>query len=158
MSNSPILRRPGEGPAGEARGERFVGKLRGADTQGHLALAEYELAAGNGTTEHRHMRSGELFYVLSGTAVFEVEGVEYQAPTGSTLWVPPGARHRISNLTNKPVTMLGGFAPAGPESLFPALLELFANSNGQPSAADVEAVREKHDIHHVGPSRFGRDS
>ena len=156
MNPRPILRLPGEGRSGELPGEKFVGKLGANDTQGHIALAQYELAPGHGTTEHRHMRSGELFYVLSGEALFEIERMEYPAPQGSTLWVPPGASHRISNIATRPVTMLGAFAPAGPEALFPAMMELHQRSNGAPSPEELAVVRKEHDIIHVGPSRFGR--
>jgi quercetin dioxygenase-like cupin family protein len=158
MDARPILRRPGEGRSGEMPGEKFTGKLRGDDTQGFLALAEYELAPGSGTVEHRHLRSGELFFVLTGTAVFDVDGEEYEAASGSTLWVPPGAAHRISNLTSAPVTMLGAFAPAGPEALFPALMELHQRTNGNPSPEEVAEVRKRFDIQPVGPSRFGREA
>lgn len=52
-----------------------------------------------GTTEqrHRHERARQLFYVLEGEAVLEMEGAIHALHPGEGLHVPPGAAHQMRN-------------------------------------------------------------
>jgi quercetin dioxygenase-like cupin family protein len=155
MSNLRRVVRPGDGRATDLPGEHIIGLFNGVDTGGRLAIAEYELDPEYGTTEHRHLGSGEFFYLLAGEAVFDLDGEEHWAPTGAAIWVAPGVAHRISNLSDSPVRMLGAFAPSGPEMLFRGMEELYARTE-QPSEDDLRGVLTAYDIEPVGPSRFGR--
>jgi len=139
MTSLPRIIRPGEGRETELPGERLTGLFTGRDTDGQLAVAEYELVAEYGTTEHRHHRSGGFFYVLAGPVLFEIDGVEHHAPTGSAVWVPAGAAHRLSNLGATPVRILGAFAPSGPEMLFQGMVELYERTQGQPTTTSARS-------------------
>ena len=49
---------------------------------------------------HRHLRSRQFFYVLSGEAVLEVDGAREIIRSHQGLEIPPGVPHQISNRTN----------------------------------------------------------
>ena len=48
---------------------------------------------------HYHEKSQQFFYILSGTAEFEIEGKKYEIEAGKGLHIKPGVRHRILNNT-----------------------------------------------------------
>jgi mannose-6-phosphate isomerase-like protein (cupin superfamily) len=52
-----------------------------------------------GTTEqlHFHQKARQLFYVLSGEAMFDVEDDQLIIKAGESLHIPPMTKHRISN-------------------------------------------------------------
>jgi len=52
-----------------------------------------------GTSEqlHYHERAQQVFYILSGTATFEVEGETETAVAGQSIHVRPKTKHRILN-------------------------------------------------------------
>lgn len=45
----------------------------------------------------RHERRGEMWQVLDVPITVEVDGREWDAQVGETVWVPRGATHRMSN-------------------------------------------------------------
>jgi len=47
---------------------------------------------------HFHMQSQQLFYILSGTATFEIEGEIFTVNSHETIHVPKGKKHYIANL------------------------------------------------------------
>ena len=52
-----------------------------------------------GTSEVRHLHNGsrQFFFVLTGTAVLELNGATHELRPGEGLEVPPGAPHQIFN-------------------------------------------------------------
>jgi quercetin dioxygenase-like cupin family protein len=59
------------------------------------SLAEATLAAGQATQRHHHAASEELYSVLEGGGLIEIDGDERQVGQGDTILIPPGARHRM---------------------------------------------------------------
>lgn len=45
---------------------------------------------------HRHLQA-EIYYIISGSGIATVDGVEYALETGSTFFVPGNAEHGIRN-------------------------------------------------------------
>jgi mannose-6-phosphate isomerase-like protein (cupin superfamily) len=66
------------------------------DTPG-LGVVEELVPPGAGETRHRHHRARQVFYILSGAATFELDGVVSRMSTSDTIEVEPGAPHRIYN-------------------------------------------------------------
>ena len=48
---------------------------------------------------HYHEKAQQFFYILSGTATFEIEGNLYEVEQNKGMLIQPGTRHRISNRT-----------------------------------------------------------
>ncbi|GED28755.1 cupin [Brevibacillus agri] len=55
---------------------------------------------------HYHERSRQFFFVLSGQAVLEVEGVRHEIGPQEGVEVPPGARHQMKNESGEDVEFL----------------------------------------------------
>jgi mannose-6-phosphate isomerase-like protein (cupin superfamily) len=61
----------------------------------HQSLSEASLPAGCETERHYHKRSEELYYVLSGKGIMEIEGETREVAPGDAILIPPGAWHQI---------------------------------------------------------------
>jgi mannose-6-phosphate isomerase-like protein (cupin superfamily) len=62
-----------------------------------LSVIEERVPPGAAETMHRHAQARQFFYVLSGAATLEVEGVPHRLLAGSGLHVPPGTAHQLRN-------------------------------------------------------------
>lgn len=62
-----------------------------------LSVIEERMAPGTAETEHHHVRAQQFFYVLSGTATFEVNGEKIVVGPRQGLHLAAGSRHRVSN-------------------------------------------------------------
>lgn len=60
------------------------------------SLAEATVEAGAVTARHHHRRSEELYFILEGEGVMEIDGEERSVRTGDGILIPAGARHRIT--------------------------------------------------------------
>jgi mannose-6-phosphate isomerase-like protein (cupin superfamily) len=69
----------------------------------HLAKAEgmsviqERMPPGTAETRHYHQRARQFFYVLDGTASFELEGQVHSLSSGQGIEVPPLAPHTMMN-------------------------------------------------------------
>ncbi len=62
------------------------------------SLAEAVVLAGGATERHYHKMSEEFYFVLSGKAKMEVEGVTEVMVAGDAVLIPAGAWHQISGV------------------------------------------------------------
>lgn len=89
--------------------------LPGSATDNTLEIIETENAAGFGPPLHRHAQT-EIFRVLTGCYLFEVNGERMVAAAGDLICVPGGSAHAFVNIGQKPasmqVTILPGFQSA----------------------------------------------
>ena len=54
-------------------------------------------ATGTAETRHYHERARQFFYVLEGTASFELDGTVHSLGCGEGIEVPPRAPHTMMN-------------------------------------------------------------
>jgi mannose-6-phosphate isomerase-like protein (cupin superfamily) len=66
----------------------------------HQSLAEASLPAGASTQRHRHLLTEEIYFLLEGTALIEIDGATRNAHPGDAILIPPGARHQITALSD----------------------------------------------------------
>jgi quercetin dioxygenase-like cupin family protein len=96
-----------------------------------VTVLETTNAPGFGPPLHRHHET-EVFRVLEGQYLFEVDGRRFEAKTGDLISVPGGAAHAFVNITHEPakqhILMVPGMDA---ERFFIDLGELF--SAGPPS-------------------------
>lgn len=59
------------------------------------SLAEATVAAGEETERHYHKDAEEIYFLLEGTAVMEVDGEAVEVGPGDAIAIPPGAWHQI---------------------------------------------------------------
>ncbi len=60
-----------------------------------LSLAEAILGPGQATKRHYHRESEEIYFLLEGVGLMEVDGATRQVGPGDAVLVPAGARHTL---------------------------------------------------------------
>lgn len=63
-----------------------------------LTIIRERMPPGAAEAKHRHTKSRQFFYVLSGTATMTCDGVSAILNAGDGLEIPPGVVHQIANL------------------------------------------------------------
>jgi len=64
------------------------------------SLAEASLPAGGITTRHYHCVCEEIYFLLEGIAVIDVNGTIREVGPGDAVLIPPGAWHQITARTD----------------------------------------------------------
>lgn len=90
----------------ETRGRPYYEFLR----QESLSAGIYRLAAGEPDRQQPHAED-EVYYVLAGSGLIEVEGTRTAVRPGSVIFVPKQAQHRFLDYSEG-LTLLVFFAPA----------------------------------------------
>ena len=157
MGDQPIVLDAEEGPVTRIPGETFVVKATGETTGDHLAFAVGEWAPKHGTPSHRHPTSSESFFFLSGTFIIDIDENEHHVGPGSFAFVPPGAKHRITNIGEEPWKLIGFFAPAGPEKGFRAVQKRAQELGRFPDIEEVQRIMAEHGTTDPGPARMRTD-
>ncbi|MBP6785483.1 MAG: cupin domain-containing protein [Verrucomicrobiales bacterium] len=61
----------------------------------HQSLAEASLAPGGATERHYHRESEEIYFILEGTGLMEINGEQRTVGPGDAILIPPGEWHQI---------------------------------------------------------------
>lgn len=75
------------------------------------SLAEATLGPGESTVRHHHKVSEEIYYLVEGTGVMEIDGEERRVGVGDAVLIPPGAWHTITASADGPLRLLCACAP-----------------------------------------------
>jgi mannose-6-phosphate isomerase-like protein (cupin superfamily) len=75
------------------------------------SLAEATVHPGCRTRRHRHLRSEELYHVLSGSGCMTLAGKVFSVAAGDTVCIAPGMEHWIENTGNHDLVLLCCCAP-----------------------------------------------
>ncbi len=76
------------------------------------SLAEARLPPGSSTIAHRHLKSEEIYYILEGQGLMQVEGELRPVGPGDAIAIPPGCLHQITNTGEGLLKFLCCCAPA----------------------------------------------
>jgi quercetin dioxygenase-like cupin family protein len=137
---------------GEARwwfGGLAVIKATSADTGGQMTIVEMTEPPGAEAPLHVHYREDEAFWILEGSATFEVGDMTIEAGAGDYLFGPRDIPHRYT-VGESGCRMLFICTPAGFEDLVREMSEPAASrtlpppSEEEPDMARVAAVAEAH--------------
>jgi mannose-6-phosphate isomerase-like protein (cupin superfamily) len=74
-------------------------------------LAEARLPVGRATTPHHHLRTEEIYYVLSGQGSMRVGDQTQDVGPGDAVAIPPGVSHQIANTGDELLKFLCCCAP-----------------------------------------------
>lgn len=114
--------------------------LEPEDTGRELTIIETVNAPGFGPPFHRHPET-EVFRVLEGRYIFEVDGTRYPAEEGDLVTVPGGLPHRFVNVSGKPARQLVMMLPGlDAYAFFGGLADTMRN--GVPSRSVLNAFGE----------------
>ena len=75
------------------------------------SLAEATLPPGGSTERHYHKLSEELYFLLEGTGLMEIDGTSRPVTPGDAILIPPGAWHQITTTSPDPLRFLCCCAP-----------------------------------------------
>jgi mannose-6-phosphate isomerase-like protein (cupin superfamily) len=126
--------------------------MRGASS---YSLVEWDARVGAVSPPvHVHHKTDESFYVMSGTFVFLLDGVETLETPGAHVVVPMGHGHTFWNAGGKPAKCLVIISPPGFEKYFRELAALLATADSEDAAIEARVrLSAKYDIEVVGPPR-----
>ena|ERR1700748_684323 len=118
-------------------------------SEGALTILETVNATGFGPPLHRH-RETEIFRVLEGEYLYEVDGRRFRAVTGDLVSVPGGVAHTFTNLSDRPARQLVLMLPAmDAVAFFTGLGEIMAA--GPPDRSTLNAYAAAWDVEFLGP-------
>ena len=76
------------------------------------SLAEATLEPGEATERHYHRASEEIYFVVKGSGLMEVDGDSQHIRPGDAVLIPAGAWHTLENDGNSELRILCCCAPA----------------------------------------------
>ncbi len=118
-------------------------------TGGEFCFIDTVNAPGFGPPRHRH-RETEVFRVMEGRYLFEVNGVQFYAEEGDVVTVPGGAAHAFVNVTDKPARQYILIAPGlDAKAFFTGLAGVMRD--GRPDAAALDVFAKAWDVEFLGP-------
>jgi mannose-6-phosphate isomerase-like protein (cupin superfamily) len=71
-----------------------------------VSIIHERMPAGTSETRHYHERSRQFFFILSGTAVLELEGERWELGPHEGIEVAPGLRHQMKNESDSDLEFL----------------------------------------------------
>ncbi len=131
-------------------GETTLVKVGTADSDGLLSFFHLEAPPMSGPPRHVHSREDELFYVLDGELVFELDGTQHTVTAGGTVYLKRGVVHAYQNFTDHTARLLIATTP-GEFSTFFEELSAMTPEAGMPPMEPLLALHERYGIAIVGP-------
>jgi hypothetical protein len=120
-----------------------------AAAAGEFCFIETINAPGAGPPRHRHPEA-EIFRVIEGRYLYEVNGRRFFAEAGDVVSIPGGAAHGFVNVTDKPARQYILMAPALDAAAF--FMELAGvMHDGIPNQAALNAFGVKWEVEFLGP-------
>jgi quercetin dioxygenase-like cupin family protein len=149
MAKPPVIGRCGEGERLQIGPGAATLLTVSADSDGRLAVIEYEVAAGfPGPPLHIHPPFDEFFYVLDGELTFRLGEESAILDAGGYVYVPGGQPHAFANASSEPARMLVVAAPAGFEGFFRSVAQLTADGT-MPSPETMARLNAEHGVEFV---------
>jgi mannose-6-phosphate isomerase-like protein (cupin superfamily) len=75
------------------------------------SMAEAALPPGGRTERHHHKVSEEMYYLVEGEALMEIDGEERAVTVGDAILIPVGSWHQITNTGSGEMRMIVTCAP-----------------------------------------------
>jgi quercetin dioxygenase-like cupin family protein len=111
-----------------------------------FSIIETINAPGKGPPRHKHTEA-EIFRVLEGRYLYEMDGRRFYAESGDVVSIPSGAEHGFVNVTDKPARQ---YIPAlDAASFFTELAGVM--QNGVPDKAALNRFGAKWRVEFLGP-------
>ena len=154
VRSSIVAARDGRTPAPlNIVGEETLVKVSAEDSDGMLAFFHLVAPPMSGPPRHVHTREDELFYILEGELVFELDGERHTVREGDTVYLRRGVVHTYQNFTSSDARLLIATTPGAFCNLF---VELSAATppGSLPAFELIDAIATKYGITTVGPPMF----
>jgi quercetin dioxygenase-like cupin family protein len=120
-----------------ALGLKLSVRFEQAAPDGAITILETENAPGFGPPLHRHHET-EIFRVMEGEYLYEVDGRRFHAKAGDLVTVPGGAVHAFVNVTGQPARQMVLMLPAMDAlKFFTDLAKILADGRPNPDALNA---------------------
>jgi quercetin dioxygenase-like cupin family protein len=114
-----------------------------------FSIIETVNAPGKGPPRHKHTEA-EIFRVLEGRYLYEMDGRRFYAETGDVISIPGSAEHGFVNVTDKPARQYILIAAAlDASAFFTELADVMRN--GAPDKAALNRFGAKWRVEFLGP-------
>ena len=124
-------------------------RMAPAASGGAFSIIETVNAPGKGPPRHRHPEA-EIFRVLEGRYLYEMDGRRFYAEAGDVISIPGGAEHGFVNVTDKPARQYITIFPALDAAAF--FTELAGvMRNGVPDKTALNRFGVKWRVEFLGP-------
>lgn len=80
-----------------------------------LAVKQERMPAGTAEALHYHQYAQQFFFILKGTATFEIDGETIVVNEQEGIHIPAGRKHRISNTTSSAIEFILSSQPSTAE-------------------------------------------
>jgi quercetin dioxygenase-like cupin family protein len=134
-------------------GEETLVKVSAEDSDERLAFFHLVAPPMSGPPRHVHTREDELFYVLEGELVFELDGERHTVRAGDTVYLRRGVVHAYQNFTTSDARLLIATTP-GVFSGFFVELSAITPVGGLPPLDELDAISTKYGMTRLGPPMF----
>ncbi len=121
--------------------------------QALASFAKFALGVGGMLPEHRHDKTEEIAYFISGEGLARIyiDGEAQEVPIGSgyVWYIPPGAWHAITNTGNEPLTLVFATIPNEKKGLLSFFRRISAKPGAEPvtlSPEDFGKIAAEHDL------------
>lgn len=89
-------------PSANGKGAIYIEKILDAELGDKCALyAKVTIPAGSVLGFHEHHGNGESYFILSGEAVYDDNGVKRKIKAGDKTWTSDGSGHGVDNSEGK---------------------------------------------------------
>jgi quercetin dioxygenase-like cupin family protein len=92
--------------------------LKPEESGGAISVVDSVSPPNSGPPRHIHHDADETFVILTGDAVFWLEGEEFTRGPGQTMFVPRGKQHTFRIVSDSPARHLVILTPGGFEGFF----------------------------------------
>ena len=148
MRSPAFIMEPRDGKVIQVVGDEVIVKVSSRDTDGAFAVFEGRTQPNSGPPLHLHRDEDEVWRVLEGEYLFEVDGDEIYAGPGATVFAPRGTRHTFQNIGRTPGRLVTTVVPGG--------LDLFFEEIESLDPAKAVTVFEKCGLELHGPPLAAR--
>ena len=117
-------------------------KIASEHTGGTYEICEERCPAGFQSRRHMHNKDWETFYMVDGSATWEVGGKTVNATKGMTIHIPPQVPHKVH--TENGCHMLVVFGPGNQAAMFEAMNNLTPEQQADPAVR--KKITDAHDM------------
>lgn len=97
--------------------------LRAEDTGGQYSVVDFTVEPNpHSLAQHVHQNFDEIYHVVEGTLSVTVDSEQWNAPAGSSVFIPRGTVHTFTNQGDTPARFVFVMSPGGFERSFDELI------------------------------------
>ena len=139
--SSKYFIRPGEGKLYDRNNEMWI-KVPSSETKGTYEICEEICPAGFESKKHAHRKDFETFYIVDGSATWEVGGETIEATKGTVINNPPNVPHKV--VTQNGCRMLMVFGPGQQAAMFDEMDKL--TPADREDMGIIHEILDRHDV------------